>query len=92
MRLSATDRPLFLRGQTLRKFFALCNWLLGRTCGTRKTFPKNFFKIYACIEKGDVVSYELQGRLGLRRVVRVPRSAERKTGAVPRMEELFRNS
>ena len=45
------------------------------------TKTKNFFKIYACIEKGDVVSYELQGRLGLRRVVKVPRFAERKTDA-----------
>ena len=35
----------------------------------------------ACIEKAGVVSYGLQGRLGLRRVVRVPRSAERKTDA-----------
>ena len=57
---------------------------------SRMAAEKN--KNSACIEKAGVVSYESQGRLGLRRVVRVPRSAERKTGAVPRMEELFRSS
>ena len=42
---------------------------------------KKKIKNSACIEKGDVISYELQGRLGLRRVALVPRSAERKTDA-----------
>ena len=42
---------------------------------------KKKIKNSACIEKGDVISYELQGRLGLRRVALAPRSAERKTDA-----------
>jgi len=43
--------------------------------------PAKKNKKSACIEKGGVISYESQGRLGLRRVVRVPRSAERKTSS-----------
>ena len=33
--------------------------------------------------KRYMVSYELQGKLGLRRVVKVPRFAEQKTDAMP---------
>ena len=49
------------------------NWILF--AGAKK------IKNSACIEKAGVVSYELQGRLGLRRVALVPRSAKRKTDA-----------
>ena len=47
----------------------------------QETLQKKKNKNSACIENGDVVSYELQGRLGLRRVALAPRSAERKTDA-----------